>query len=103
ALLGKVGINVEHSTVVVAHRTEPVSFHNVSHARSFHPLRDFIPGNWIVFQYAGHLKKRNAAAIENVGNLGNRTSRAVCQPLASHFGTVSEFVEGLVIDGCGWR
>ena len=85
ALLGEVGIDVEHSAVIMAHHAQAIVFHGVSDPRGFHPFRDFIPGNRIVFQHAGNLEKRDLAAIENIGDLRHRTGLAVGQPFARSF------------------
>ncbi len=73
--------------------------HDVGDPRGFHPLRDFVPGNRIVFQHAGYLKKWDAAAVEYVGDLRHRTRLAVSQPFAGHFRPITQAVEPVIVDG----
>ena len=58
ALLGEVGVDVEHAAVVMAHHTQAIVFHDVGDAGGFNPLRDFVPGHRIVFQHAGDLERK---------------------------------------------
>src|SRR3981081_3440358 len=77
ALLSKVGINVEHSAVIVSHHSEAIVLHDMSDSRGLDPFRDFSPGNRIVLQRARNLKKWDFAAVENVRDLWHRTRLAV--------------------------
>jgi hypothetical protein len=47
-------------------------------------------------------EKWNAAAIKNIGNLGNRARLTEGEPLSRDFRAISPAVEGCVVDGrCG--
>ena len=98
AVLGQVGVDVEHPPVVVTHQPEPVVEHHVGHARGVDPGVDLGPAVGIVLQHPGDLVEVHARAAEDVGNLGNRTGAAVRQPLAGHRRAVVHAVERLVVD-----
>ena len=45
ALLGEVGVDVEHAAVIVAHHAQAVVFHDVGDARGLDPLVDLVPAD----------------------------------------------------------
>jgi len=98
ALLGEIGIDVEHPAVVVAHDAHAVVFHRVCHARGLDPLGHLAPARRIVLQHARDLVKRDAGAVEDVGNLRHRAGRAMGEPFAGHLRAVAELVEPRVIN-----
>ena len=63
------------------------------------PLGDLGPDCGIVLERAADLKKWNAAAVENVGDLRHRARLAEGQPFARHLRAVAETVECGVVDG----
>ena len=52
-VLSEVGIDIEHSSVVMAHHAQSIVFHSVSDPGGFDPAGDFIPGDRIVFEGFG--------------------------------------------------
>ena len=101
ALLGEVGVDVEHSAVVVAHHAEAIVFHGVGDAGGFDPFRDFVPGHRVVLQRAGYLEKGNSAAVENIGDFRHGASLAVGQPFAGHLRAVAQAIEPVIVNGRG--
>ena len=57
------------------------------------PLGDFAPAGRVVVEHAGDLVKRNAGAVEDVGDFRHRAGRAVGQPLAGHPRAIAQPVE----------
>ena len=99
ALLGKIGVDVEHAGVVMAHDAKAIVFHDVRDFRGTNPVGNFIPRNRIILQHAGYLVEGDFGAVENIGDFRNRTGGTVGEPLARHLGAVAKGVEGGVIDG----
>ena len=85
AVLGQIGIDVEHSAVIMAHDAEAVVEHDVAPraAASSHAI-DFVPENRVIVEHAGDLMKGNAGAFEDVGNFRNGTGLTMRQPFAGH-------------------
>src|ERR1039458_6849850 len=98
ALECRVGINVQHPTVIMAHQTEAIVEHRVCDARGLNPRAHFIPANGIVVQHSGDLMEINARAAENIGDFRNRTCGAMCQPVTGHRGAVAHCVKLCVIN-----
>ena len=97
-LLRQVGIDIQHSSVVVAQNSQTVVFHEMGDASRFDPFPDFGPRNRIVFEHARNLEEGDLAAIKHVRDLRYRASLAVRQPLACHFRSISQTVEACIID-----
>ncbi len=98
-LRGEVALNVEHAVVGVAHHAEPVVRHAVGDAGGVDPVVHLAPALGVVLQRAADLVEGDAAALEDVGDLGHRAGGAGGQPLAGHRGAVAHRVEGRVVDG----
>ena len=98
ALLGKIGIDVQHPAVVVAHHAQPIVLHDVRHAGRLNPSCDFIPARRVVVQHARDLVERDAGAVEHVGNFRDRAGGTVGEPLAGHLRAVAEPVEPGIVN-----
>ena len=99
ALLSEVRVNIEHSPVVMAHHPQTVVFHGVSDPGGANPFRNFSPGCRVVVKRACYLEKRNAAAVEDIGDFRHRTSLAVGQPFSGHLGAVAQAIEPVIVNG----
>ena len=101
ALLRQVGIDVEHTPVVIAYDPESVVLHHMGNTSRFNPFTDLGPGSRIVFKRTRHLKEGNPAAIEHIGDFRNGAGLTVCEPLARHAGAIAKLVELFVVNGSG--
>ena len=98
AVLGEVGVDVEHAAVVVAHHAQAIVLHHVGDAGGGDPIGDFVPTTRVVAEHAGDLVERDAGPVEDVGDLRHGAGGAIRQPLARHLRPVAESVERLVVD-----
>ena len=102
ALLRKVGVDVEHASVVVTHQAKAIVLHYMRDAGCIDPFGDLGPCDRIVIQHSGDLEKWDPATLEYIRDLGDRTRLTKCQPFARHFCTIFELVESLIVDGGAW-
>ena len=102
-LLGEIGVDIEHATVIVSHYTESIMLHHMSDPSRLDPTANFVIGNRIVIERACNLEKRNSAAIENVRDFWHRTSLTIGQPLTGHFRPVPKTVKSFIVDRCRRR
>ena len=98
ALEREVGVDVQHSIVIVSHHAETVVLHPVDHARSIDPGADLIPAFRIILQLTRDLMKGHPGACQHIGDFRNGACSAVGQPLTGHCGTVSDEVKRGVVE-----
>src|SRR2546429_6630837 len=84
ALLREVRIDVEHSSVIMAHHSEAVVFHRVGNSARIYPTGNLIPRQWVVLEHTGDLEKRDPAATKYIRDFRHGTSLAISQPFAGH-------------------
>jgi hypothetical protein len=101
ALQRRIGLDIEHAAVRVAHQAEPVAVHTGGDAGGIDPRVDLSPADGIVVEHAGDLVKAYAGAFENIRDLRNRTGGTMGEPVAGHLCPVAEAVEAGVVDR--WR
>src|SRR5260370_37995334 len=101
--LGGTRTVVEQAAVIMAHDSQAIVFHRVSDAARFDPCRDLIPRKRVVVEHAGDLQKRDMATTKYTCDFRHRTSLAISQPFAGHFGSVAHLIAGLVVNRRGGR
>ena len=99
ALQRRVGVNVQHPAIVMAHQTKTIVKHHMRHTRGFDPRIHFVPANRVVVQHPGDLVEINPGAVEDVGDFRHGTRGAKRQPVTGHRRAVAHFVEARVING----
>ncbi len=92
-----IGIDVEHSRVVVTQYPQAIGAHHAGHAGSGDPLGDRrfrgglpqVPGDQVVI---------DTRPLEDAGDFRDAARLAVSKPLSRHRTPIAEGVEALVVD-----
>ena len=101
AMLGDVGVNIQHSAVVMPHQAQAVVGHDMGDAGGLDPGVHFVPAGRIIVQHAGDLVEGDAATLKDAGDFRHRAGAAMRQPFAGHRGAVGHFVKRRVVNGRG--
>ena len=92
-----VGIDIEHSAVVVAEDSKPVVAHSVEGLGCEDPLVQFLPGPGRL-EVTGDDVVFQAAAIEDAAEFRYRAGLAVLQPHPGHLSAVPEGIDCGIVD-----
>ena len=87
-LPGNVGVNVQHTAIIVSENTHPVVTHPLYGPCRIDPVFDFVPYVWF-FEVTGQDVVFDAGTVEYAGKFRSGTGLAVSQPFAGHFSTVA--------------
>ena len=87
-LPGNVGVNVQHTAIIVSENTHPVVTHPLYGPYRIDPVFDFVPYVWF-FEVTGQDVVFDAGTVEYAGKFRSGTGLAVSQPFAGHFSTVA--------------
>src|SRR5208337_3429606 len=98
ALFRQVGVDVEHTAIVVTHHAKTVVLHYARHLRRFDPFIHLAPTLRVLAEHPCDLMERYTGSIKNIGDLRHRASRTKGKPLARHGRTVSHPIKTLVVN-----
>src|SRR5690606_29329737 len=97
-LQGQIRIDIQHSIIIMSHHPHSIFRHSEGNVRRSYPVENFVPCFYII-QRTGNLMKRNSRTMKNVSNLRYSNSLTVRQPFASHFASVPQTIEPIIVNG----